>query len=268
MASQKDSLLNLRIMRNIRLIPRLDVKKDWLIKGAQMEGWRKIGNPVDAAISYSKQGADEIIFLDVVASLYQRNNLINIVKKVASSVFIPLTVGGGIRTLEDARLLLANGADKVTLNTAAFQTPSLISEISDVFGSQATVVSIEVVKNQFGEWEAMTDNGRNKTGKEAIKWAKQVEALGAGEILLTSIDNDGIGKGYNLDLIKKISSEVNIPVIASGGLSNPYHLRELILSTEASAAASAKALHLKETNITELHEVVIQNGCCRRNIID
>ena len=158
-------------MRNIRLIPRLDVKKNWLIKGVQMEGWRKIGDPADAAISYSKQGADEIIFLDVVASLYKRNNLIEIVKKVASSVFIPLTVGGGIRTIDDVRSLLSNGADKITLNTAAIENPSLISEISDVVGSQATVISIEAVRNQFGEWEAMTDNGRNKTNKEVVLWA-------------------------------------------------------------------------------------------------
>ena len=134
-------------MKNIRIIPRLDVKKDWLIKGVQMEGWRKICNPSEAAISYSEQGADEIIFIDVVASLYKRNNLIDIVKKVASSVFIPLTVGGGIRTLDDVRLLLSNGADKITLNTAAIENPLLISEISDVVGSQATVISIEAIKN-------------------------------------------------------------------------------------------------------------------------
>ena len=255
-------------MRNIRLIPRLDVKKNWLIKGVQMEGWRKIGDPSDAAISYSKQGADEIIFLDVVASLYKRNNLIEIVKKVASSVFIPLTVGGGIRTLDDVRALLSNGADKITLNTAAIENPSLISEISDVVGSQATVISIEAVRNQFGEWEAMTDNGRNKTNKEVVLWAKQVEELGAGEILLTSIDHDGMGNGYNLELIKIISQSVSIPVIASGGLSNPSHLEDLILLTEASAAASAKGLHLKETTISELNEVVLNNGCCRRNIYD
>ena len=253
-------------MRNIRLIPRLDVKKEWLIKGVQMEGWRKVGDPVDAAISYSKQGADEIIFLDVVASLYKRNNLVDIVKKVARSVFIPLTVGGGIRKLSDVRLLLANGADKITLNTGAVENPFLVSEISDMFGSQATVVSIEAVQRQHNQWEVMTDNGRNRTNKDAVEWAKQVESLGAGEILLTSIDNDGMGNGYNLELIKRIANEVNIPVLASGGLSNPSHLQELIKLTEASAAISAKALHMKETNIAELNEVVIQNGCCRRNI--
>tara|TARA_B100000212_G_C27354233_1_gene525081 strand:- start:591 stop:1358 length:768 start_codon:yes stop_codon:yes gene_type:complete len=253
-------------MRNIRLIPRLDVKKEWLIKGVQMEGWRKVGDPVDAAISYSKQGADEIIFLDVVASLYKRNNLVDIVKKVARSVFIPLTVGGGIRKLSDVRLLLANGADKITLNTGAVENPCLVSEISDMFGSQATVVSIEAVQRQHNQWEVMTDNGRNRTNKDAVEWAKQVESLGAGEILLTSIDNDGMGNGYNLELIKRITNEVNIPVLASGGLSNPSHLQELIKLTEASAAISAKALHMKETNIAELNEVVIQNGCCRRNI--
>ena len=214
-----------------------------------MEGGRKVCNPSEAAINYSEQGADEIIFIDVVASLYKRNNLIDIVKKVASSVFIPLTVGGGIRTLDDVRLLLSNGADKITLNTAAIENPLLISEISDVVSSQATVISIEAIKNQSGEWEAMADNGRNKTSKEVRVWAKQVEELGAGEILLTSIYHDGMGNGYNLDLTKIISQEVNIPVIASGDLSNPSHLEDLILETEASAAASAKGLHFKETSI-------------------
>ena len=253
-------------MRNIRVIPRLDVKKNWLIKGVQMEGWRKVGNPVDAAIKYSKMGADELIFLDVVASLYERNSLIDIVKNVASSVFIPLTVGGGIRSIDDVRILLANGADKVTINTAAIKDPSLITNLSDTFGSQAIVVSIEAVSNKFGGWEAMTDNGRNKTSKEVLSWAKQVEDLGAGEILLTSIDNDGMGNGFNIELTKMVSDAVDIPVIASGGLAEPNHLKDLIALTDASAAASAKALHFDLTTIVELQKVISNSGCCGRTI--
>ncbi len=253
-------------MRNLRLIPRLDVKKNWLIKGVQMEGWRKVGNPREMAIKYSEMGADEMIFLDVVASLYQRNSLIDLVKKVATSVFIPLTVGGGIRSVEDARTLLSNGADKITLNTGAIENPSLISSISDTFGSQATVVSIEAVRTNTGEWEAMTDNGRNKTAKEVLSWSKQVEELGAGEILLTSIDNDGMGEGFNIELTKMIANSVDIPVIASGGLSDPNHLKDLIDLTDASAAASAQALHFNLTSIGKLQEVIRQNGCCGRTI--
>ena len=253
-------------MRNIRVIPRLDVKKEWLIKGVQMEGWRKVGNPIETAIKYAEGGADELIILDVVASLYQRNKLIEIVRKVASSVFIPLTIGGGIKNIEDVSLLLSNGADKITLNTSALNNPSLISDISDVFGSQAVVVSIEALEKQTGLWEAMTDNGRNRTDKEVISWAKEAESLGAGEILITSIDNDGMGNGYNIDLIKRVSESVNIPVIASGGLSKASHLDDLINLTQASGAASAKALHYNQITVGDLHKVVERNECCGRKI--
>ena len=255
-------------MRNIRIIPRLDVKKEWLIKGVQMEGWRKVGNPIQAAKKYEEGGADELIFLDVVASLYQRNNLIEIVKEVASSVFIPLTVGGGIKKIEDVSVLLANGADKITLNTAAIDNPSLITNISDVFGSQAVVVCIEAVKSPSGSWEAMTENGRNRTNKEVVLWAKEVESRGAGEILITSIDNDGIGNGFDIELIKKVSDSVSIPVIASGGLSKPNHLKDLINSTDVSGAAIAKALHFNQIQISDLQKIVEENNCCGRKIFN
>ena len=231
-----------------------------------MEGWRKICNPVDAAIRYSEMGVDELIFIDVVASLYQRNSLLDIIRDVSSSVFIPLTVGGGIRNVEDVRLLLANGADKITLNTGAIKDPMLINRISDEFGSQATIVAIEAVNNISQEWEPMTDNGRNKTGKEVVAWAQEAEERGAGEILLTSIDHDGVGNGYNIELVKKVSEAVNIPVIASGGFGKLFHLKDLIELTEASAATISQALHFEVITIQSLNNVVDDCGCSNRNV--
>ncbi|WP_272010092.1 imidazole glycerol phosphate synthase subunit HisF [Roseovarius sp. ZX-A-9] len=248
-------------MRNLRLIPRLDVKQNWLIKGVQMEGWRKVGDPAEVARRYAAQGADELVFMDVVASLYERNNLHEIVEQVASSVFIPLTVGGGIRTPEDVGQLLARGADKVALNTAATRDPKLITEISDQFGAQATVVSIEAIRNGAGRWQAMTDNGRNHTGRDAVEWAREVEACGAGELLVTSIDCDGLGKGYEIDLIRRITDVVAIPVVASGGVGSAAHLTDLIDRTEASAAAIAQALHWKKLTIGDLRAVLAGAGC-------
>lgn len=251
-------------MRNLRLIPRLDVKQNWLIKGVQMEGWRKVGDPAEAARRYAAQGADELVFMDVVASLYERNNLHDIVEQVASSVFIPLTVGGGIRTAEDVGQLLARGADKVALNTAATRDPKLITRISDQFGAQATVVAIEAGRNGTGQWQAMTDNGRNHTGRDAVEWAREAEACGAGELLVTSIDRDGLGKGYEIDLIRRITDVVTIPVVASGGLGSAAHLSELLDRTEVSAAAVAQALHWNRLTIGDLRDVLAEAGCFAR----
>lgn len=248
-------------MRNLRLIPRLDVKQNWLIKGMQMEGWRKVGDPAEAARRYAAAGADEMVFMDVVASLYERNNLHGIVEQVASSVFIPLTVGGGIRTPGDVGHLLACGADKVALNTAATRDPELITRISDQFGSQATVVTIEAIRKAPGHWLAMTDNGRNHTGRDAVEWAREAEAAGAGELLVTSIDRDGMGSGYEIDLLRRITGAVSIPVVASGGLGRPAHLADLIDETAASGAAIAQALHWEKMTIGSLREVLADKGC-------
>ncbi len=252
-------------MRNIRLISRLDVKMDWLIKGVQMEGWRKVGKPEDFAKMYAHEGADELLFMDVVASLYDRNNLQDVIRKVASSVFIPMTVGGGIRSTEDVREILACGADKVAINTAATRDPELINEIASLFGSQATVVSIEAI-NQGNQWLAMTDNGRNHTGLNVIDWAKQAESRGAGEIILTSIDRDGLGNGLDIKLIKSVADAVNIPVVCGGGFGDKSHLSEAIDNTQVSAVSIAQALHWKKLTISELREVLIKKNCFVRKI--
>ncbi len=253
-------------MRNVRLIARLDVKMKWLIKGVQMEGWRKVGDPADFAQIYADAGADELLFMDVVASLYERNNLHGIVESVASKIFIPMTVGGGIRSVEEAGDLLARGADKIALNTSATQKPELITEISDRYGAQATVVSIEAMHQTGGQWLAMTDNGRNHTGRDVLEWAKEVEDRGAGELILTAIKQEGLGQGYDLGLISKVSESVSIPVVASGGLGSTDHLGQLINQTQASAASVAQALHWNKIGIADLREELGQHNCFVRSL--
>lgn len=251
------------MMRNLRLIARLDVKLTQLIKGVQMEGWRKVGDPAAFAKRYAQAGADELLFMDVVASLYERNNLHDIVRMVASDAFIPMTVGGGIRSLADVSALLAVGADKVAINTAATRDPNLVTQISDTFGSQATVVSIEAVK-QGDDWLVMTDNGRNHTGLKAVEWAREVEQRGAGEILLTAIHAEGLGKGYDLKLTHKVCEAVTLPVVACGGLGTTDHLADLIDQTSASAAATAQALHWNKLTLGDLRDVLDYKDCMLR----
>lgn len=240
-------------MFNRRVIARLDVKMEYLIKGVQMEGWRKMGVPGEFAAKYYEQGADELVFMDVVASLYERNNLTDIVERVAEQVFIPITVGGGIRKLDDVKNLLAVGADKVTLNTAATQNPDLLRQVSETYGSQATVLSIEAKRNSDGKtWEALTDNGRNHTGRDVIEWAQEAESLGIGEIMLTSIDRDGTSKGFDIELVEAISTAVEVPVIAAGGLGSPAHAVEAFSRGSADAIAVAKAIHYGDCTIGDI----------------
>ncbi|MGC6517192.1 MAG: imidazole glycerol phosphate synthase subunit HisF [Candidatus Puniceispirillaceae bacterium] len=252
-------------MRNLRLIPRLDVKMEWLIKGVQMEGWRKVGDPAEYARAYADAGADELIFMDVVASLYERNSLHDIIEKVASAVFVPMTVGGGIRTVDDVSNMLACGADKVALNTAATRHPELISEVANRFGSQATVISIEAIRNN-DSWLAMTDNGRNHTGRDVIDWAVEAEERGAGELFITSIDRDGLGGGFELELIKQVSDKVSIPVVSGGGLGSVAHLDEVIAQTKTSAVAVGHALHWNKVHMTDLRHTLKENGCFVRKL--
>jgi len=237
-----------------RLIARLDVKMEHLIKGVRMEGWRKMGDPRERAINYYNQGVDELIYMDVVASLYGRNNLSNIVRDVASEVFVPITVGGGVRSLEGVRDLLAVGADKVAINTAATLDPSLLTTISDTYGSQATVLSIEAQRQPNGGWLAMTDNGRNHTGREVVEWAAEGAKRGAGEILITSIDNDGTSLGMDMPLVEQVSQAVNIPVIACGGVGQTDHVVAAFEQTDVSAVAMAKALHSDAFTLSSLRD--------------
>jgi len=241
-------------MSNIRLIARLDVKGPNLVKGVQLEGLRKIGDPNVFAKEYYDQGIDELIYIDIVASLYERNNLLEIVRRTTKDVFIPLTVGGGLRTVENVRDVLRAGADKVAINTAAIKRPELIREISKRFGSQCMVLSIEAKKVREGKWEAYYDNGREKTGIDVIEWAKRGYEHGAGEILLTSVDMEGTAKGFDIDLVKAASDAVPIPLIASGGMGNVNDMINVINDGCADAIAMAHVLHYKKLTIQEVRE--------------
>lgn len=230
-------------MNNIRIIPRLDIKGPNLVKGIHLEGLRVLGKPEAFAKYYYENGADELFFQDTVASLYDRNSLHDIITKTAKEIFIPLTVGGGLRTLDDIRNVLRAGADKVVINTAAIKNPNFIREASHKFGSSTIVVAIEAIKNTDGKYLAFTDNGREYTGVEVISWAQKVEELGAGEIVITSVDKEGTGEGYDLELIKSVSQAVSIPVIAHGGASNPENIVQAILYSKADAVSIASILH-------------------------
>lgn len=245
---------------NRRLIARLDVKMEHLIKGVHLEGWRKVGDPKERARNYYHQGADELLYMDVVASLYGRNNLSDIVREVASEVFVPITVGGGIRNLEAVRKLLAVGADKVAINTAATADPDILRAISDTYGSQATVLSIEAKRLPNGGWEAMTDNGRNHSGRDVIAWAAEGQKLGVGELLITSIDCDGTGRGMDTELISAVAREVDIPVIASGGVAKPEHAVDVLRNPDVSAVAMARALHTDALTFAALRTACSEAG--------
>ena len=227
----------------VRIIPRLDIKGPNLVKGIHLEGLRVLGKPEEFARYYYEAGADELIYVDVVASLYGRNSLLPIIEKTAQEIFIPLTVGGGLRTIEDIKTVLRAGADKVALNTAVINRPELISEASKKFGSSTIVVNVEAIKQSDGRYLAYTDNGREYTGIDVFEWVVRVTELGAGEILLTSVDREGTGEGYDLILTKKVAELVPIPVIASGGAGRVEHVSQVINEGRADAVAIASLLH-------------------------
>ena len=230
-------------MNNIRIIPRLDIKGPNLVKGIHLEGLRVLGKPEVFARYYYENGADELFFQDTVASLYERNSLHDIISRTAKEIFIPLTVGGGLRTIEDIRNVLRAGADKVAINTAAIKNPNFIREASLKFGSSTIVVAIEAIKNTDGKYLAFTDNGREYTGLEVVAWARKAEELGAGEIVITSVDKEGTGEGFDLELIKSIGEAVSVPVIAHGGACNPENIVQAISYGKADAVALASVLH-------------------------
>ena len=242
--------------KSSRLIARLDVKGSNLIKAVHLEGLRVIGDPSEFAQRYYAQGADELIYIDLVASLYGRSNLIEIVKKTAQNVFIPITVGGGIRSIEDVENLLLAGADKVAINTGCVARPELIKDVSQKYGSQCMVLSVEAKRRSEGDWEVYTDCARESTGINVIDWVQEAEALGAGEILLTSIDQEGTSKGYDIELINAVSEKVKIPIIASGGYGQPEHMFSAV-SSGADALAFADILHIKNSNFSELRDIAL-----------
>jgi imidazole glycerol-phosphate synthase subunit HisF len=239
-------------MRRIRLIARLDIKGPNLIKGIHLEGLRVIGAPNKYALRYYEQGADELIYMDCVASLYGRNSLDDIIQDAARNVFIPMTVGGGIRSVEDATNLLRCGADKVAVNTAAVANPKLISDIARRFGSQCMVLSVEAKQMGPDRWEAYTDNGRERTGLNVIDWIKKGVELGAGEILLTSVDREGTRKGFDVSLVQAVTKEVSVPVIASGGMGKPEDLIDTVFKGSADAIAMADILHYDRATMSDI----------------
>lgn len=229
--------------KNIRIIPRLDIKGPNLVKGIHLEGLRVLGSPEEFARFYYEMGADELIYMDIVASLYNRNSLHDFIVRTAKEIFIPLTVGGGLRTIEDMRAVLRSGADKVCLNTAAVKNPDIISRAARKFGSSTVVISVEAIREKNGQYFAYTDNGREYTGIEVLSWVKRVEELGAGEIMITSVDREGTGSGYDLELTKVVSEAVSIPVIACGGAGSIRDIEDVITIGQADAVCLASLIH-------------------------
>ncbi|MVW74497.1 imidazole glycerol phosphate synthase subunit HisF [Pseudomonas xionganensis] len=243
-----------------RIIPCLDVDNGRVVKGVQFENIRDAGDPVEIARRYDEQGADEITFLDITASSDGRDTTLHTVERMASQVFIPLTVGGGVRTVQDIRNLLNAGADKVSINTAAVFTPEFVGEAADRFGSQCIVVAIDAKRVAPGRWEIFTHGGRKPTGLDAVQWARKMEGLGAGEILLTSMDQDGVKSGYDLGVTRAISEAVGIPVIASGGVGNLEHLAAGILEGKAAAVLAASIFHFGEYTVPEAKAYLASRG--------
>ncbi|MBK9441733.1 MAG: imidazole glycerol phosphate synthase subunit HisF [Comamonadaceae bacterium] len=240
-------------MAGLRFIPRLDIKGPNLIKGIRLEGLRVVGDPHEFALRYYEQGADELVFMDIVASLYQRNSLSDIISRAADRVYIPITVGGGIRSLNDVQDMLSSGADKVAINTAAVARPALISEVARRFGSQCMVLSVEAKRTAPGRWEAYTDNGREHTGLDVIDWVARAVELGAGEILLTAVDQEGTRKGLDIELLRVVNARVNVPVIISGGFGELPDLQRASVAG-ASGVAIADALHWGRMTVPEIKQ--------------
>ena len=252
-------------MQKIRLIARLDIKNEFVIKGIHLEGLRKIGDPNILAKKYYDEGIDEIIFMDAVASLYGRNNFFHIIEKACKEIFIPITIGGGIRSVHDIELALKSGADKITLNTQAIKNPCFIKEASRIYGSQCIVGSIEAKKKENWKWEAYIDNGREQTGIDAIEWAEKLEELGIGELCVTSIDKEGTKKGFDIELIDQICKKVNIPVIASGGANNSNDIIKVCkANSNLNAVAVASMLHYNIESIKDAKHNLLKNNILSR----
>ena len=243
-----------------RIIPCLDVTAGRVVKGVKFVGLRDAGDPVEIARRYDEQGADELTFLDITASSDQRDLILHIIEAVAAQVFIPLTVGGGVRKVEDVRRLLNAGADKVSINTSAVQNPQLVADAAAKFGSQCIVVAIDAKQVGENRWEVFTHGGRTATGLDAVEWARKMEQLGAGEILLTSMDRDGTKNGFDLGITRAITDALNVPVIASGGVGNLQHLVDGVLIGRADAVLAASIFHFGEYTVNETKQYMAQHG--------
>lgn len=250
---------------NVRIISRLDIKGPNLIKGVHLEGLRVVGNPNEFAYNYYEEGADELIFMDAVASLYGRNQLREIIEQATENIFVPLTVGGGIRNVSDAAAVLRSGADKVAVNTAAVTNPSLLVELAENFGSQSLVLSVEAKKISHGNWEILTDGGRERTGIMVEDWVVKAAQNGVGEILVTSVDQEGTMRGFDVDLVKRVTQLVDIPVIASGGMGSAKDFVDVVRLGGADAVAAARVLHYKEMTIDEIRQAGVDAGIKSRN---
>jgi imidazole glycerol-phosphate synthase subunit HisF len=248
-----------------RIIPCLDVNAGRVVKGVNFVDLRDAGDPVEIARQYDREGADEITFLDITASSDQRDLILPIIQAVADQVFIPLTVGGGVRTVDDVRRLLNAGADKISMNTAALADPNLVKDCAEKFGAQCIVVAIDA-KRVGDHWEVFTHGGRRPTGIDAVDWARQVEQLGAGEILLTSMDRDGTGQGFDLELTRAVSTAVSIPVIASGGVGNLQDLVNGVTQGAADAVLAASIFHFGQHTIAQAKQFMAQQGVCVRGV--
>lgn len=237
-----------------RIIPCLDVRDGKVVKGVNFVGIREVGDPVECAMEYDRQGADEICFLDITATHEGRRTMVDVVRKTAEHVFVPLTVGGGIGSVEDFREILRAGADKVSVNSAAVKNPELISQAAEIFGSQCVVVAIDAKRDEKGRFKVVVHGGRKDTGLDAVEWAKKCQELGAGEILLTSMDTDGCKGGFDLELLRAVCSVVTIPVIASGGCGKLEHFSQVFEETGADAALAASLFHFRELTVEEVKE--------------
>ena len=237
-----------------RIIPCLDVRDGKVVKGVNFVGIREVGDPVECAMEYDRQGADEICFLDITATYEGRRTMVDVVRKTAEHVFVPLTVGGGIRSVEDFREILRAGADKVSVNSAAVKNPELISQAAEIFGSQCVVAAIDAKRDENGNFKVVVHGGRKDTGLDAVEWAKRCQELGAGEILLTSMDTDGCREGFDLELLRAVCSVVSIPVIASGGCGRLEHFSQVFEETGADAALAASLFHFRELTVQEVKE--------------
>lgn len=243
-----------------RIIPCLDVRDGKVVKGVNFVGIREVGDPVECAMEYDRQGADEICFLDITATHEGRSTMIDVVRKTAEHVFVPLTVGGGIRSVEDFREILRAGADKVSVNSAAVKNPALISQAAEIFGSQCVVVAIDAKRDGQGNFHVVVHGGRKDTGLDAVEWAKKCQELGAGEILLTSMDTDGCKEGFDLEITRAVCDAVTIPVIASGGCGRLEHFSQVFEETGADAALAASLFHFRELTVEEVKNHLAENN--------